>query len=72
MTGAIHQLLSVFDPADAQGHMALRLRDIFSRWGYNSEIFTGINSPGIEIKAKLAEDLPEDDNPDNILLYHAS
>ncbi len=72
MTGAIHQLLSVFDPADAQGHMALRLRDIFSRWGYNSEIFTGINSPGIEIKAQLAEDLPEDNNPNNILLYHAS
>jgi L-malate glycosyltransferase len=72
MTGAIHQLLSVFDPSDAQGHMALLLRDIFSRWGYNSEIFSGINSPGIDIKARMAEELPADNNPDDILIYHAS
>lgn len=52
--------------------MALLLRDIFSRWGYDSEIFTGLNAPGIEIEAQLAEDLPENDNPDDILLYHAS
>ena len=45
MTGAIHQLLSVFDETDAQGHMALLLRDIFSRWGYRSEIFAGIRRP---------------------------
>jgi L-malate glycosyltransferase len=72
MIRAIHQLLSVFDPADAQGHMALLLRDIFSRWGYDSDIFTGINAPGIEIKAQMANDLPENNNPDDLLLYHAS
>jgi len=72
MTKAIHQLLTVFDPSDAQGHMALLLRGIFSRWGYDSEIFAGINSPGIDIKARMAEELPEDNNPDDILIYHAS
>ncbi len=72
MTKAIHQLLTVFDPSDAQGHMALLLRDIFSRWGYGSEIFSGINSPGIDIKARMAEELPETNNPDDILIYHAS
>jgi glycosyltransferase involved in cell wall biosynthesis len=72
MTETIHQLLSVFDPADAQGQMALLLRKIFSDWGYDSEIFTGLNAPGIEIKAQLAENLPENNNPDDILLYHAS
>lgn len=70
--GSIHQLLSVFDPDDAQGHMALLLRDIFSHWGYASEIFTGINAPGNKIKARRADSLPENDNPDDILLYHAS
>lgn len=72
MTGAIHQLISVFDPTDAQGHMALLLRDIFSRWGYDSEIFTGINVPGIDITARMAKDLPKNNHPDDILIYHAS
>ena len=72
MTGAIHQLLSVFDETDAQGHMALLLREIFSRWGYRSEIFAGITAPGSNTAALPAERLPEDDSPADFLLYHAS
>jgi len=52
--------------------MALLLRKIFSGWGYDSEIFTGLNAPGIEIKARLAGDMPDNSDPDDILLYHAS
>ncbi|MDP8213599.1 MAG: glycosyltransferase family 4 protein [Candidatus Euphemobacter frigidus] len=72
MTGAIHQLLSVFDESDAQGHMALLLRGIFSRWGYRSEIFAGITAPGSNTAALPATRLPGDDSPADLLLYHAS
>lgn len=72
MIGAIHQLLSVFDESDAQGHMALLLRDIFSRWGYRSEIFAGITAPGRNTAALPAERLPGDESPADLLLYHAS
>lgn len=72
MPRAIHQLLSVFNPDDAQGHMALFLRDIFSRWGYKSAIFAGEYAPGANIKARTTDEILKNDNPHDFLLYHAS
>ena len=69
---AIHQLLSVFDQADAQGHLACLLRDIFSRWGYRSEIFAGITARGNIGGVLPAERLQDEDSPDDLLIYHAS
>ncbi len=72
MTGAIHQLLSVFDETDAQGHMALLLREIFRRWGYHSEIYAGLAVPGRFNGILPARSLTKEGSPSDLLLYHAS
>ncbi|MFH1039038.1 MAG: glycosyltransferase [PVC group bacterium] len=69
---AIHQLLSVFDATDAQGHLALLLRKIFRRWGYRSEIFAGTAVPGRQSGILPAQSLLKGDSPSDLLLYHAS
>lgn len=71
-SGAVHQLLSVFDPDDAQGHLALYLRSIFSGWGRRSEIYAGSADVGGEFRIRPAADLIADDPPGGILIYHAS
>ncbi len=70
--GPIHQLLSVFDPEDAQGHQALYLRKIFSGWGFRSEIYAGSAAGGSGFDIRPAADLEADDSPGGILIYHLS
>ncbi|MCX6349027.1 MAG: glycosyltransferase family 4 protein [Candidatus Aureabacteria bacterium] len=71
MTASIHQLLEVFDEADAQGSMALVLRDIFRRWGFAAEIYAGtIVSPRSGARSSYRLDLPGDHS--DILIFHYS
>jgi len=70
--GSIHQLLSVFDPVDAQGHQALYLRKIFSGWGCRSEIYAGSVEGGRGLGIRRADELADDDQPGGVLIYHIS
>ncbi len=71
MPNSIHQLLEVFDEADAQGAMALRLRDIFRRWGFASEIYAGIVASG-RAGALALSSLEEPGDREDILVFHYS
>lgn len=72
MSKQIHQLLAVFDEADAQGSMALFLQDIFKRWGWNSNIYAGNTAPGQKSKVLPAGALPFPGDPSEILIFHYS
>jgi len=68
---SIHQLLEVFDETDAQGAMALRLRAIFRRWGFASEIYAGIVSTSHRDGKPLTE-LDRPGHHEDILIFHYS
>jgi glycosyltransferase involved in cell wall biosynthesis len=69
---AIHQLLAVFDEADAQGAQALILQRIFRSWGFNSKIFAGISAPGHKNKIFPAVQLDLPGDPEELLIFHYS
>lgn len=69
---SIHQLLSVFEPDDAQGHQALYLRKIFSGWGFASEIYAGRVEGASEFGVRPAAELEADCSHNGILIYHLS
>lgn len=71
MPNSIHQLLEVFDEADAQGLMALRLRGVFRRWGFASEIFAGVVSSRRSEVLSLP-DLEQPGHHEDILIFHYS
>lgn len=72
MTESIHQLLAVFDEADAQGHMAVFLQNIFRGWGLDSKIFAGIINPGQKSEVFPADTLETPGDPSEILILHYS
>lgn len=69
---SIHQLLSVFEPDDAQGHQALYLRKIFSGWGFSSEIYAGQTGGGSGYGVRPAAELAAGPSPAGSLIYHLS
>ena len=72
MSRKIHQLLAVFDEADAQGTMALLLRNIFRSWGWDSEIYAANTVPARKKEALPLSSLPLPGDPSEILIFHYS
>ena len=72
MKPSVHQILAVFDEADAQGHMALLIRKILRNRGIDSEIYAGIINPGNDLGVLPAERLAMPGDPEDTLIHHYS
>ncbi len=50
----IHQILAGFAEGDAISHEAIHLRDIFRRWGHNSDLFVDVErlAPGLRANCR--------------------
>jgi glycosyltransferase involved in cell wall biosynthesis len=74
MSFAIHQFLAGFSNGDAISNEARRLRGIFRRWGYPSEIFCEARRilPELRAEARDAADYAAVADPRDVILLHLS
>lgn len=70
MAMSIHQILAGFAGGDAISHEAIRLREIFRRWGYASDIFADPEHVAPDLRTECRPLSDYAGHPGEICLHH--